>query len=95
MQMAKNAVLHFAAQSHTPTHLLIAHDAKDVQEFAAVLAAAGIAVKRLCPLAPNQNAYCRPSWAGNQPHPCWRRAVDRGAAAVPNGLGEPSILVAA
>jgi len=38
-------------------HLLIDHDTKSMSGFDAVLAAVGIEVKRVGPMAPNLNAY--------------------------------------
>jgi putative transposase len=56
-QQARNLSMHFAEQPEQPTLLLRDHDGKFSEEFDSILAADGIEVKPVGPMAPNLTAY--------------------------------------
>jgi putative transposase len=56
-QQARNLSMHFTEQPDRPTLLLRDHDGKFSESFDAILAAEGVAVIAVGPLAPNLNAF--------------------------------------
>ena len=56
MQQARNILMFFGEQKHTPTHLLRDHDGKFVPEFDAVFESDGVKVTPISVRAPNMNA---------------------------------------
>src|SRR5262249_19007863 len=56
-QQARNVAMHFQEQTLQPTLLLRDNDTKYTQEFDAILASEGAAVKKVTPVSPNLNAY--------------------------------------
>ncbi|MGL6097898.1 MAG: integrase core domain-containing protein, partial [Fimbriiglobus sp.] len=68
-QQARNFTMAAADMTLGVTHLLIDHDTKFTAAFDAVLAADGVAVKRVGPRAPNLNAFAE-RWVRSRRREC-------------------------